>query len=48
MALRCYRVTTTFTTLLVMACCLADAIQVGLELSGPGSTLLSCLEEGDW
>ena len=46
--LRPWRVTTTAGTVEVMATTLADAIRAGLELTGPRSTLLSCLQAGDW
>jgi hypothetical protein len=46
--LRQWRVTTTLGTVEVMAATLADAIRAGLELTGPRSTLLSCLQAGDW
>lgn len=48
MTLRCYRVTTTLGAVFVMAFSLSQAICTGLELCGPGATLLSCLQEGDW
>jgi hypothetical protein len=46
--LRPWRVTTTTGTVEVMAATLAEAIRAGLELTGPRSTLLSCLQTGDW
>ena len=46
--LRPWRVTTTAGTVEVMAATLADAIRAGLELTGPRSILLSCLQAGDW
>jgi hypothetical protein len=46
--LRQWRVTTTTGTVEVMAATLADAIRAGLELTGPRSTLLSCLQASEW
>lgn len=46
--LRPWRVTTSLGAVTVLACTLAAAIVIGLELTGPGALLVSCLQEGDW
>lgn len=46
--LRAYRVTFTHVVIDVMARKPGHAIQQALELAGPGSVLLSCLEQGEW
>lgn len=46
--LRPYRVTTSMGVVTVMARTLAAAIVIGLELTGPGARVLSCLQQGDW
>lgn len=48
MTLATYRVTTTLGIITVLAYSLAEAIKTGLELTGPGSKILSCLREGEW
>lgn len=45
---RPYLVTTTLGTRTIVARTLAEAIRHGLELTGPGARLLSCLLEGEW
>ncbi len=46
--LRPYRVTFTHVVVDVMATRPGHAIQQAMELAGPGSVVLSCLELGEW
>lgn len=46
--LKPYRVTFRHTVIDVMARRPGHAIQQAMELAGPGSVLLSCLEQGEW
>ena len=46
--LKPYRVTFRHTVVDVMATRPGHAIQQAMELAGPGSVLLSCLEQGEW
>lgn len=43
-----YTVTTTAGTLTLMARSAAHAIASALELTGPGTRIISCLRGGDW
>lgn len=46
--LRAYRVTFAHAVLTVMATRPGHAIEQATELAGPGTVLLSCLEQGEW
>ena len=48
LAPRTWRVVTTTGTVDVEATDAANAILAGLELTGPGATLVRCLRQGDW
>ena len=48
MPYRCYKVTTTAGSVLLLARTMAEAIANGLELTNPKAKLLSCLQLGDW